>query len=591
MENQDHNINSFWCGLIIEELVRNGIEYFCISPGSRSAPLTVAAARNPGARTIICIDERGAAYHAVGYARGSGKPAAVISTSGTAAANYYPAVIEASADNLPLILLTADRPPELRDTGANQTIDQVGLYGKQTRWFFDMPCPDEKIPVNFVLTTVDQAVYRAKNSPSGPVHLNCMFREPLAPVKHQVGNSYIASINKWQKSRKPYTTYINAKSILKPDKLDELLKKLNNTKRGLLVVGKLSTENEKASVKAFAQILNWPVFADINSGINSYGFSRYVIPYFDQLFLSKKLRKKLSPDTILHIGGRITSKRFLTFLENEYEKDYVVFQNHPFRSDPAHRITDLYETDISELCDSIAKKVVPVSQRENFVLMLKLSRRIEEILKDLSKKPDKLSEINVPRSIISNTSAYNGLFLASSMPVRDMDMYARSMSWVNNIASNRGASGIDGTIASAAGYAAGLKSAVTLLIGDLASIHDLNSLSLLKNSEHPVTVVIINNQGGGIFSFLPISDFGDVFEQFFETPHNLNFKSAAGMFDLPYYNPSTVSEFVKIYRACISGESSSIIEIKTDRKENFELHQKLQNRIRKEIDKFIRESK
>ena len=176
------DINFLWTNLMVEELLRSGIDMFCLSPGSRSAPLAVAIGQLGEEKVITHFDERGAAFHAIGYARATGKPAVVVCTSGTAAANYFPAIVEASNDNLPLIILTADRPPELRDTGANQTIDQTKLYGDYVRWQFDMPCPDEKISPEFVLTTIDQAVFRSCGNPSGPVHINCMFREPLAPT-------------------------------------------------------------------------------------------------------------------------------------------------------------------------------------------------------------------------------------------------------------------------------------------------------------------------------------------------------------------------------------------------------------------------
>src|SRR6185369_4205159 len=203
--------NHLWSALIVEELVRSGVEYFCIAPGSRSAPLTVAVARHPKAKHFVHYDERALAFHALGYASAAKKPVVLICTSGTAGANFFPAIIEASKKKVPLIVLTADRPPELRQTGAVQTIDQTHLFGRYAKFFFQMPCPTVQIKPEVVLTTVDQAVYQAVRNPSGVAHLNCMFRDPLAPVKTGENfNAYLKSIASWNKNRKPYTQYVTA---------------------------------------------------------------------------------------------------------------------------------------------------------------------------------------------------------------------------------------------------------------------------------------------------------------------------------------------------------------------------------------------
>ena len=232
------NINILWGSLIIAELIRNGIDYFCISPGSRSAPLATAVAQNQRARYLICFDERGAAFHALGYGRATGRPAALICTSGTAAANYYPAIIEASADNIPMLVLTADRPPELHESGANQVIDQPNLYGKYLNWEFDLPCPDEKIPPQFVLTTVDQAVFRSRRKPGGPVHVNCMFREPLAPFSEPIGNDYLQLISDWERKTEPLTKYEIAGVKPESSILKEVSDIIDHAKRGIVLAGK-----------------------------------------------------------------------------------------------------------------------------------------------------------------------------------------------------------------------------------------------------------------------------------------------------------------------------------------------------------------
>ena len=216
-KNKIPNLNYLWTSLIVEELLRQGIEYFCIAPGSRSGPLTVAIARNPKAKSFVHFDERGLAFHALGYISAANKPAVIISTSGTAVANFFPAVVEASKKKLPLIILTADRPLELRKTGANQTIEQSEIFGEYVRFRSDLPCPDLKISPEFILTTIDQAVFRANGELRGPAHLNCMFREPLVPVASDEDFSeYLKGLKSWQKTNRVYTRYVPPQKIFSP---------------------------------------------------------------------------------------------------------------------------------------------------------------------------------------------------------------------------------------------------------------------------------------------------------------------------------------------------------------------------------------
>ena len=208
------NLNSLWADLLIEELCRSGIAHFCIAPGSRSTPLGVAAARNRKARHSMHYDERGAAFYALGFARAAGRPAAVITTSGTAAANCYPAVTEASVDHVPMLLLTADRPPELIDAGANQTMHQDRLFGRYARWSFDLPTPSLDVPPQMLLTTIDQAVYRSRYNHPGPVHLNCRSREPLEPHPADTPSAYTAALPNWTKRSTPFTSYVPPRQTL-----------------------------------------------------------------------------------------------------------------------------------------------------------------------------------------------------------------------------------------------------------------------------------------------------------------------------------------------------------------------------------------
>jgi len=567
------NINTIWASLIIEELVRNGVTYFCVSPGSRSTPLTAAAASHPEAHCTICYDERGAAFHALGYARGAGKPAALICTSGTAAANYFPAVIEASMDFVPLILLTADRPPELRDTAANQTIRQPNLYGDYCRWHFDMPCPDVYIRPNMVLTTTDQLVFRATRSPSGPVHLNCMFREPLAPVKQAVPDLYLDPIKNWLTSDKPYTGYKNTTRKLNSEYPGELADLINETRNGLLVIGRLKSDRQRHAVSALINKLKWPVFADILSGLSLGEPGKYIIPYYDRLLKTAMFINPAKADVILHIGGTPVSKRLISFVEESSPEHYILVNDNPNRLDPGHIVTTRIEADPELFCRDLLRQVNVKSDGKRVEKLMSISKQAETVFDREIDTNKNITEPGIARIISQLVPKDHGLFLANSMSVREMNMFARPGKNRVYIGCNRGVSGIDGTIASAAGFAAGLDRPVTLLVGDLAFIHDMNSLLLLKYVARPVIIVLVNNHGGGIFHFLPVAEHKDIFENYFLTPHTYNFDAAAKQFEIPFQQPRNMADFEKSYQAALESKKTTIIEIHSDSKLNFEFHQ------------------
>ncbi|MEB3884727.1 2-succinyl-5-enolpyruvyl-6-hydroxy-3-cyclohexene-1-carboxylic-acid synthase [Lyngbya sp. CCY1209] len=569
------NLNILWGTLLVEELIRNGIDYFVLSPGSRSTPLTVAIARHSKAKRRVCVDERGAAFHAIGYARATGNPAVLISTSGSAPANYFPAVIEASADRLPLIIISADRPPELRQTGANQTIDQVNLYGNYTRWTFDLPCPDESISPAVVLTTVDQLIYRSRRSPCGPVHLNCMFREPLAPTDSAISDGYTIPLKRWLNGDRPRTIYELPKATPTPQTLQQIAAILNETKRGILAIGALSSPREVAAISELAKRLQFPIFADIRSGLRLGNSLPEQIRYFDFL-LSAEIWNNSEPiETVLQIGDRILSKRFLQQLEQHPPANYIVILDEPSRHDPTHAVTHRIESDIEIFCRNLSPFLISKISETWKNNLSKTAQKIADAIADSLTPESDLNEIAIAREVSRHIPPDSGLFLSNSMPVRDMDNYGLYGGNYVRIGANRGASGIDGIIASATGLCQGLNAPTTLIIGDLAFLHDLNSLSLVRSLPHPLWIIAINNNGGGIFSFLPISQFEDVFEPYFGTPQNLNFSHAAKLFDIEYFSPQTLEDFVRDYKRAIASQQSAILEVKTDRQNNRELHQKI----------------
>ncbi len=578
------NINYLWSGLIVEELVRNGITKFCIAPGSRSTPLTISAAACEKADKVIHFDERGLGFYALGISSGGKGPAVLISTSGTAVANFFPAVIETSKKKVPLIILTADRPPELRKTGALQTIDQPGIFGKYVKWDFDLPVPDINIKPEMVLTTIDQAVFMATSSTPGPVHINCMFREPLAPEMEEGDwKDKVIISDRWLKSRKPYTKYFVTEERSGSENFGEIVNLINQSDNGIIAAGKLKS-GEPELVKKLAETLNWPVFPDLTSGLRLDNTSDHIIHYFDQVLLSCGWEKE-KIDTVIHLGGRITSKRYYQFIKKTGPVNYITVLDHPLRNDPLHKVTHRVKSSVSLFVQQILPSLKQCIDKRFLLSLKNSSQAAEKIINEFFRKSDQLSEIFIARAVSKLIGKGSVLFLSNSMPVRDMDMYASPENRDLKIGGNRGASGIDGIIASACGYSAAIDSPLTLVIGDIAFLHDINSLALVNRCKNPIIIIVINNNGGSIFSFLPIAEFKAHFEKYFVTPHGMNFEHAGRQFGVDYVKVNSKKEFSGQYEVAVEKKESLILEVAVDMNKNIYLHRELQSVIKKELDK------
>jgi 2-succinyl-5-enolpyruvyl-6-hydroxy-3-cyclohexene-1-carboxylate synthase len=560
MNTKYSHINFLWTDLIVDELIRNGIDQFFISPGSRSTPLTLAIARDKRTHCVLHFDERGAGFAALGYARATKKPAVLVCTSGTAAANYFPSIIEASMSRIPMIVLTADRPPELRDTGANQTIDQVKLYGDYVRWFQDLPCPSLDIQPDYLLTTIDQAIYRAQDNIPGPVHLNCMFRDPLAPDNEEIDfNSYLSGISNWVNSEKPYTKY--QKPVLSPglSNIESLAEKIKNNNRGLILCGRMENDAARHSILKFAELVGYPVFADITSGLKS-DKSSNIIKH--ELLFENVDRKEIKTDMVIHFGGVMTSKRLNEWIAEIRPENYIHITNHPDRNDPSHLVSQRFHCEIDTFMNGLHLNLEdPKPDKEWLNNIIDTAKTNEKIVLEKIHKENGLNESLTTRLVSQHIDEKSVLFLGNSLAIRMMDKYLDSDSPVIPIGFNRGASGIDGCIASSLGFAMGNGKPVSLLIGDLSFLHDLNSLAMIKDVKHPITIVVMNNDGGGIFKYLPIAQQKEVFEKYWLTPHGMQFKKISEQFELDYYKTVTSDEFVNNYSTAQKSGKSSIIEV------------------------------
>ncbi|KAL5828551.1 hypothetical protein ACOSQ3_018019 [Xanthoceras sorbifolium] len=557
---RDHaNLNALWASVLIEECTRLGLTYFCIAPGSRSSPLAVAASTHPLTTCISCFDERSLAFHAVGYARGSCRPAVVITSSGTAVSNLLPAVVEASQDFVPILLLTADRPPELQDAGANQAINQVNHFGSFVRFFFSLPAPTDVIPARMVLTTLDSAVHWATSSPSGPVHINCSFREPLDNSPQIWMSSCLKGLDIWMSSIEPFTKYIQVQDSnacrSNNRQMAEVLELIQGVNKGLLLVGAIHTEDEMWAVILLAKHLMWPVVADILSGLrlrkllaSFFGTEEEVLflDHLDHALLSESFKGWIHFDVIIQIGSRITSKRISQMVEECFPSSYIMVDNHPCRHDPSHSVTHRIQSTVVQFADCLLQVQIPHRSSEWHSYLQVFEKMVEweisfQILAEYS-----LTEPHVAQAVSEALRSNSALFVGNSMAIRDADMYGRNWTTSNHnaaytilnselpyhgilVAGNRGASGIDGLLSTAIGFSVGCNRQVLCVIGDVSFLHDTNGLAILNQRvlRKPILILVINNHGGAIFSLLPIADRTEprVLNQYFYTSHNISIQN------------------------------------------------------------------
>lgn len=542
------SLHALWSSLIIEELVRLGVRDICIAPGSRSTPLTLAAAANSAITTHLHFDERGLGFLALGLAQGSQRPVAVIVTSGSAVANLLPAVVEARQSGIPLWLLTADRPAELIGNGANQAIDQSAIFSSYPIYSQLLPTPSNEIAPAWLLASVDQAAFQQQQTP-GPVHLNFAFREPLYPVEgQQLPAHTLRGLTRWFDSHEPWTRYTPAQTACPTDPAWETVRH----SKGLIVVGRLTREEDANAILQLAEQTGWPLIADIQSQLR---FHPHAINYADLALHHPEFRAELAQaDTLLLFGGRLISKRQQQFLaEQEWQHCWQI-DNSSERLDNGLAVQQRFVSTISNWCQAHQPETTNTAwhQLENWDR--KLATIIEQQL-------PAWGEITLCHQL--NAQIKGQLFIGNSMPIRLLDMLGTTSSRPSHIYTNRGASGIDGLIATAAGVAkADPTQPTTVLLGDTSALFDLNSLALLRSLNSPFVLIIINNDGGNIFHMLPVPEHNQIREQFYQLPHGLNFQASAEQFQLAYAAPTDATSFQHAYQQALTRHSATILECK-----------------------------
>lgn len=544
------NINLLWANLLIEELTRHGISDFCLAPGSRSTPFTLAVANHHKATAHVHFDERGLGFYALGLCQASMKPVVVITTSGTAVANLYPAVIEAKQSHLPLIIISADRPPELIDCAANQAIDQQRIFAHYPIFFKQLPCPTTQIQPNFLLSTLNQGI-ALQHTNIGPIHLNIGFAEPLYPDQHLIDFSdYLSSIKNWTQTNIPFTDYHQPKIERLTSNIDLPQSKV------LIIVGRLKDKQQALAIEQFCVDQQFPLFADVQSQLQS---ATHNITHYD-LLLSNQAFYDLIKETelIIQFSDQFISKRLTQFI-NKSTASLWVISEHQQRIDPTHCVSKRFMTKADTFIRSINK--INASDRRWIDTIRTVHSRLISLFSDYT-HDEQLNEINSTTFLLNSHS--NQIMLGNSLAIRLADMFANTTA---TIFSNRGASGIDGLIATAVGIAKQHTTISCLVIGDTSFLYDLNSLALLKQLNTPFIILLLNNDGGGIFNLLPVPETQQ--QQFYQHPHGLSFAEICAQFSINYVKPRTFFEFKAHYQTALMNNAqncTTLFEVCTDNK-------------------------
>jgi 2-succinyl-5-enolpyruvyl-6-hydroxy-3-cyclohexene-1-carboxylate synthase len=552
------NLNSLWGSVVAETLVRMGVTRAVVSPGSRSTPLAFAFARHPAMDAVAVLDERSAGFLALGMAKRDPSPVVLLCTSGTAGANYYPAVIEAHESCVPLIVITADRPPEMRGCASGQTIDQDRLYGGYVRLFHEMAVPEATLPLlRYLRQTVAHGVERSLGPPAGPVHFNAPFRDPLAPVDDGGGTeAFAASI--------PWEDFFGHLAPPAPVSMASEVPVFSHSVHGIIVAGPALPGDPASYCDAVGEIsrrLGWPVLADGLSPVRGRAASvPHLVTRYDAILRSPGAAESLLPEFVLCLGEWPTGKVLRSWLEAS--KAPVLFvTDRPDNRDALHGSTRRIVGTLAAFATGLPMADAPNGYER---LWAGMEAKARAALDALLAAEEALVEPKAAWLMASHLPAGSSLFAANSMPVRDMEFVWPANDRAIRVFFNRGANGIDGTLSTALGMAHNAGPAA-LLTGDLALLHDSNGFLLAPGFKGSLTVVLINNHGGGIFEHLPVAQFGRIFEEFFATPQEVDFARLCAAHGVAHAHVEDWSHFEHLLSSP-PAQGIRVLELRTDRK-------------------------
>lgn len=580
-----NNPNTLWMSIFVDELARCGLEAVCIAPGSRSTPITLAFANHPTVRVYRHLDERSAGFFALGMAMATRKPVALVCTSGTAAANFHPAVIEAFYSQIPLIVMTADRPAELRGSGANQTIDQVKMYGDHVRWSVEMPTPEANAPevvLRHLRTLAARAFSTAAGQVQGPVHLNFPFRKPLEPqdvssASNSSGTSDTVQFNH------PFTSFNRGTLFPRAEDISAVAEAINKYPHGLIICGpNCPGEGFPEAVAALAMRAGYPILADPLSNVRHGHHVNDLILGGYHTWLS--ILDNESPSLILRFGSVSTSSALSAYLEKVMPANHYHVREDGQWADDLHLTRNFIQCDPEAFCKTLTTDLDRVlfdpdpTWRTRFTDLE--SRTWELFERELQTTP--FFDGSAVAQIVSSLPDGAILFAGNSMPIRHLDTFDRpSLKWFTSFG-NRGASGIDGNVSTALGLAAATGRHVVTLLGDITFYHDMNGLLAIRQHQlSNVTFVILNNNGGSIFYRLPIAQHDPPFTDLFLTPHGLTFEHAAAMYGLDYTaieaGPEAAAQISSLMN---ESHGPHLIEICSDSRQDFLQMSALSKRVK-----------
>ena len=568
---------------LVDELARAGLTDACLAPGSRSAPLALALAEHPGITVHVHLDERSAAFFALGAAKRSGRPVAVVCTSGTAAASFHPAVLEADQARTPLLVLTADRPPELRGTGANQATDQLKLYGSAVRWFCEVGVPgDDPGTGRYWRSLASRAVAESTGSPAGPVHLNLAFAEPLVPPGlgelGPTGEVAATGPGSWPRlagepapgrpDGAPWTATPPPLLAARPSDVADLAEAVRANPRGLLVAG-WGVDLDSAAVDGFTAASGWPVLADPLSGARR---GPAAVAAYDGLVRAPGFAAAHRPSLVVRVGATPTSKALTGWLDESVPQ--VLVDPAGGWLDPGRTASLRLTADPSALLAAVAARLGgtgpgPADWRREW---LEADRRAREAIDGLLDDWAEPFEGRVARDLVAWMPDGGTLVVGSSMPVRDVDAFAAPRDGLRFVA-NRGLSGIDGFVATTLGVAAAGTEPVAALCGDLTLLHDASSLLGAAGRPRGAVLVVCDNDGGGIFSFLPQARLpSELFEPLFGTPHGLDLTALAAAARVPATVVEKAAGLVPALDAALAGGGTRLVVVRGERAANLARH-------------------
>ena len=549
------SFNRRWAAVILEALTRHGVRHVCIAPGSRSTPLTLAAAENGAFIIHTHFDERGLGHLALGLAKASGEPVAVIVTSGTAVANLYPAIIEAGLTGERLVMLTADRPPELIDCGANQAIRQDNLFASHPAAVLSLPRPTQSVSARWLVSTLDETVGSLK---AGAAHINVPFAEPLYGEPDETGLRWMESLGDWWQSDRPWLNVATAPTSFKqPDWF------FWRQKRGVVVAGRLSA-SEGEQVAAWAQTLGWPLIGDTLSQTGQ------PLACADLWLGQPRAVARLEQaELVVQFGASLTGKRLLQWQAACEPDEYWLVDALPGRLDPANHRGRRITANVSDWLElHTAQKRLPWAGE-----LTAISRHAQE---EATAATQTFGEAQLARRLPELLPESGQLFLGNSLIVRLVDAFAQLPAGYP-VYSNRGASGIDGLISTAAGVQRATARSTLAIVGDLSALYDLNSLSLLRQASAPFVLIVVNNNGGQIFSLLPTP--AAEREKYYCMPQNVNFDHAAALFGLNYRRPESWQALVSAVAEGWRTPGGTVIEVVVSPTDGAQTLQQLVSRV------------